>query len=163
MEIERKFLVSALPNLTSADSSEIEQCYISVKPEIRLRRRGERFFITFKGEGSLSRAETEISISENEYTELLSFATSRVIKKTRYVVPLEDGFSAECDVYGAELEGFAAVEVEFENEKEALEFKAPDWFGEELTYDSRVKNANLAFLPDEELKLLVEEMKGYEL
>lgn len=163
MEIERKFLVSALPNLTSADSSEIEQCYISVKPEIRLRRRGERFFITFKGEGSLSRAETEISISENEYTELLSFATSRVIKKTRYVVPLEDGFSAECDVYGAELEGFAAVEVEFENEKEALEFKTPDWFGEELTYDSRVKNANLAFLPENELKALITEMKGYAL
>ncbi|MBR6741930.1 MAG: CYTH domain-containing protein [Clostridia bacterium] len=163
MEIERKFLVSSLPNLTSADSSEIEQCYISVKPEIRLRRRGDHYYITFKGEGSLSRAETEISISKNEYTELLSFATSRVIKKTRYVVPLEDGSSAECDVYGAELEGFAAVEVEFENEKDALEFKVPDWFGDELTYDDRVKNSKLAFLPENELKALVSEMKGYAL
>lgn len=163
MEIERKFLVSSLPNLTSADSSEIEQCYVSVKPEIRLRRRNDSYFITFKGEGALSRAETEISISKNEYTELLLFATSRVIKKTRYVVALDDGYFAECDVYGAELEGFAAVEVEFENEKDALEFKAPEWFGDEITYDSRVKNANLAFLPEEELRALINEMKGYEL
>jgi CYTH domain-containing protein len=63
MEIERKFLVESLPDTSGCAKREIEQGYISRDPEIRIRRKGDKYYITFKGQGDLSRAETEISIS----------------------------------------------------------------------------------------------------
>ena len=140
---------------------EIEQGYISRDPEIRIRRKGDKFFITFKGKGDLSRAETEISISEEEYKELCSFVTSkRIIKKTRTEIPLGNGLIAEADEYHGELCGFFAVEVEFASEEEARSFVPPAWFGRELTYEDRVKNMNLAYLDDDELAALISEIKG---
>ncbi len=161
MEIERKFLVSSLPDTEGLDKREIEQGYISREPEIRVRRKGEKYFITFKGKGDLSRAETEISITAEEYSELCSFVTScRVIKKTRTEIPLGGGLAAEFDEYHGELEGFFSVEVEFASEKEAEAFAVPEWFGRELTYEDRVKNMNLAYLNDADLSALIEEIKG---
>ena len=161
MEIERKFLVAELPDTTGLKKCEIEQGYISRDPEIRVRRKGDKYFITFKGKGDLSRAETEISISEKKYTELCSFVTStRVIKKTRTEIPLENGLVAELDEYHGELEGFYAVEIEYKSEAEARDHSVPVWFGKELTYEERVKNMNLAYLNDADLSALIKEIKG---
>ncbi|MBQ1212508.1 MAG: CYTH domain-containing protein [Clostridia bacterium] len=161
MEIERKFLVAALPDVSGLECREIEQGYISRDPEIRIRKKGEKHFITFKGKGDLSRAETEIAISEKEYGELCAFVTScRVIKKARYELKLENGLIAELDEYHDALAGFYAVEVEFASEEEAKAFVPPVWFGRELTYEERVKNMNLAYLTDLELKTLIDEIKG---
>ncbi|MBE6640944.1 MAG: CYTH domain-containing protein [Ruminococcaceae bacterium] len=161
MEIERKFLVASLPCTEGLVKREIEQGYISRDPEIRIRRKGDKFFITFKGKGDLSRAETEISISEEEYKELCSFVTSpRVIKKTRTELPLENGLIAELDEYHGELEGLFAVEVEFASKEDAAAFAVPPWFGKELTYEERVKNMNLAYLGDAELAALINEIRG---
>ena len=161
MEIERKFLMPCMPDVSGLSSREIEQGYISREPEIRVRRKGDKFYITFKGKGDLSRAETEISVSEAEYNELRSFVTSkRLIKKTRTETPLENGLIAEADEYHGELCGFFAVEVEFASEDEARSFVPPAWFGRELTYEDRVKNMNLAYLDDDELAVLISEIKG---
>lgn len=161
MEIERKFLMPCMPDVSGLSSCEIEQGYISREPEIRVRRKGDKFYITFKGKGDLSRAETEISVSETEYNELCSFVTSkRIIKKTRTEIPLENGLVAEADEYHGELCGFFAVEVEFASEDEARSFVPPAWFGRELTYEDRVKNMNLAYLDDDELAALISEIKG---
>ncbi|MBQ2733987.1 MAG: CYTH domain-containing protein [Clostridia bacterium] len=159
MEIERKFLVTEMPDTDDSVKREIEQGYISRDPEIRIRRKGEKHYITFKGEGDLSRAETEISISAEEYNELRAFITSnRVIKKTRTELPLENGLVAELDEYHGELEGFYAVEVEFASEEDAAAFEVPVWFGKELTYEGRVKNMNLAYMNDTDLAALISEI-----
>ena len=50
--------------------------------------------------------------------------------------------------------------MEFASEEEAKAFVPPVWFGRELTYEERVKNMNLAYLTDLELKTLIEEIKG---
>ena len=160
MEIERKFLLNSLPCVKALLGREIEQGYISRDPEIRIRRKGDKYYITFKGQGDLSRAETEISISADEYAQLCGFVTScRVIKKARYELALENGLVAELDEYHDALEGFYAVEVEFASEEEAKAFVPPVWFGRELTYEDRVKNMNLAYLSDADLAALIGEIK----
>ena len=68
---------------------------------------------------------------------------SRRIDKVRSVVDL-GRHRAEVDVYGAELEGLATVEVEFASLDEAAGFEPPGWFGEEVTGRSEWGNAALA-------------------
>ena len=50
---------------------------------------------------------------------------------------------AEVDLY-INLNNLKIVEVEFESEKEANNFKPPKWFGKEVTYNLEYKNKNLA-------------------
>ena len=64
--------------------------------------------------------------------------------KTRYFVPLEDGLTAEIDLYDGELEGLVTAEVEFPDEETALAYPAPDWLGEDVTGDKRYANRTLA-------------------
>lgn len=48
-EIERKFLVKTLPaNLEAYPKKEIEQFYLSLIPEIRVRRSGDNYFYETK-------------------------------------------------------------------------------------------------------------------
>ena len=60
MEIERKFIVSELPeNLQDYPHHEIEQGYLCMDPVIRIRRMDKQYFLTFKSRGLLSRTESE--------------------------------------------------------------------------------------------------------
>ena len=50
MEIERKFLVPALPeNLSSYPCHLIEQAYLCTSPVVRIRRQDDDFILTYKG------------------------------------------------------------------------------------------------------------------
>ncbi len=42
------------------------------------------------------------------------------------------------------LEGITLAEVEFTSVEEANAFLAPDWFGEDVTYDSRYHNSEMS-------------------
>jgi CYTH domain-containing protein len=65
------------------------------------------------------------------------------VEKIRHRAELDDGV-AELDVYGGKLEGLLVVEVEFDSKEQAGRFTPPDWFGDEITEDSRFRNAALA-------------------
>ena len=154
MEIERKFLINSLPDnvLSSCECAEIEQSYLDFgdgeEPERRIRKtvqNGEaKYFYTEKGKGDLSREEEEYEISEYSYNGLSDLVISPIIHKKRYYFSLSDTLIAEIDVYLGELDGLITVEIEFPDLQIAQEFKAPDWFGDEVTYDKRYKNKNLA-------------------
>jgi adenylate cyclase len=66
MEIERKFLVEKIPDLTNAQAIHIEQGYLSFSPEVRIRKRDEIFYLTVKSDGDIAREEYEIEISLNK-------------------------------------------------------------------------------------------------
>lgn len=56
MEIERKFLVPALPeNLSSYPCHLIEQAYLCTSPVVRIRRQDDDFILTYKGSGMMAR------------------------------------------------------------------------------------------------------------
>lgn len=145
-EIERKFLVKELPDLQGSTSSNLLQGYISINPEIRIRRDGKTFFLTKKGDGLLVRDEQEVEITKETFDILSSVILGNIISKRRYRVPIGESLTAELDIYYENLAGLMTVEVEFPTEEEASSFSKPTWFGEEITLDKRFKNKSLSQL-----------------
>jgi CYTH domain-containing protein len=147
MEIERKFLVKTLPeNLENYNNDDIIQGYISFKPEIRVRKRGEKYYYTEKGEGTLFREETEKEITEAEFSRFFEKCNGVYLEKTRYLIPLENNLVAELDIYKGKLSHLKVIEVEFSNLEHANGFIPPEWFGEEITEKTEFRNKNLALI-----------------
>jgi CYTH domain-containing protein len=146
MEIERKFIVSKLPDqLASFPKKEILQGYVSTTPVIRIRKSNEEYFLTCKGKGLLAREEFEIPISAMEFEHLSSKLDYYLIHKTRYLIPYGD-FTIELDVFRDRLEGLIMAEVEFPSLEAAHDFDMPDWFDKEVTKDGRYQNNTLCRL-----------------
>ncbi len=144
MEIERKFLCSALPaDLSVYKKTNIIQYYVSTEPVIRIRKTDTAFYLTVKSKGSLSRQELEMEISEKEFENLVKLTDRPPVSKTRYFIPLENGLTAELDIYDNALSGLITIEVEFETTDEAAIFSPPKWFGKDVTEDNRFKNSAL--------------------
>lgn len=145
MEIEKKYLCEKLPeNLERYDCASIVQGYISINPVIRIRKSNEDYILTVKGKGAVAREEFELMLTKEQFETLSQKVETRFITKKRYFIPLESGFCAELDVYEGFLKGLVTVEVEFETLEQEKEFKAPNWFGKEVSKDNRYKNANLS-------------------
>ena len=143
LEVERKFLVKSLPDyLWKYKSSIIEQHYISLNPEIRIRKADEKHLLTFKSEGHLERTEIEIPITRLQFEQLRSVSQNEGIHKTRYFI-LDEMVVYELDIYN-NINNLITVEVEFLNKKEADDFIPPDWFGCEITNIKEFKNKNLS-------------------
>lgn len=157
MEIERQFLVDAIPVLPR-EYDMILQGYVSTLPEIRIRQvrtpdNRERYFLTVKRGAGLSREEWETQITSTEFSHLIERLEpdTEFIEKRRYRLPLYDGHMAEFHRHEAALKGFDYVEVEFSSEEEARAFDPPAWFGREVTEDSRFTYSRLARVDGPEL------------
>lgn len=146
MEIERQFLVKKLPALPDT-YEELQQGYVALEPEIRIRKIGhDCFWLTVKRGAGLMREEWETAISRQEYENLVARLQpgTKMIEKRRYHIKLEDGFIAELHVHDGHLAGFNYVEVEFPTVEDAKSFVPPDWFGREVTEDARLSYGILA-------------------
>lgn len=144
MEIERKFLVKELPaGYASYPRQHIEQAYLCVSPVVRIRRSNEAYFLTYKGSGLMVREEVNLPLTEESYQHLLTKADGNVIAKERYCIP-HQGYTIELDVFAPPFAPLVVAEVEFSTETEAVEFKSPEWFGEEVTHDPAYTNASLS-------------------
>jgi CYTH domain-containing protein len=148
MEIERKFLVAELPaDLDRSRCEVIEQGYIAITDdglEVRIRRRAQQAVLTIKkGEGR-TRLEEELDIDADGAERLWPLTDGRRIEKTRCAIQAPGGLTYEVDIYAGELRGLVTAEVEFSSERAAEDFQPPDWFGQDVTEDSRYKNQWLA-------------------
>lgn len=144
-EIERKFLIKNLPeNLENFKHYEIKQGYISTNPTIRLRRQDEKYILTVKSSGLMKKQEYELELTNEQFEQLWLKVEGNTIEKIRYIIPIDNGLKAELDIYKGFLSGFMNVEVEFNSTKDAIMFDIPDWFGQEVTQDSRYSNSSLA-------------------
>jgi len=146
-EIERKFLVRELPrDLTSYPHNKISQGYLvslDDGTQVRLRKKGENYSLTFKrGTGNV-REEREVDLSAEQFDALWPATEGKRLVKTRYEIPLGDRV-VEIDVYHSRHEGLVVAEVEFDDEAEAKAFQPPDWLGEDVTGDPRYSNQLLA-------------------
>lgn len=147
MEIERKFTVKRLPeNLTDYPCKRIEQGYLCTRPVLRVRRKGEKYWLTYKGEGLLVREEHEFPLDEAAYRHLVAKADGRIIQKDRYHIPY-GAYTIELDVFDGELAPLVIAEVEFPSVEEANAFTPPDWFDEDVTEDPAYSNSNLSKAP----------------
>ena len=140
-EIERKFkVISFDPEVLKEGKKEkIIQGYLSFNPEIRVRVKGEKAFLTIKSEGAMVRDEFEYQIPIEDGQTLLSVCPFKV-EKTRYTVG-----RWEIDIFEGKLQGLVLAEVELRDEREEVE--PPAGFEMiEVTEDKRYKNKNLAKL-----------------
>jgi adenylate cyclase len=148
VEIERKWLVPEVPDeVLAAPSDPIDQGYLTIADgggETRVRRRGERYWLTVKSGGGLVRAEHEIELSAEQFEALWPATEGARVQKRRHVIRAEDGHQIEVDVYGGALSGLIVAEVEFDDPWGAEIFVVPYWFGPEITDDSAYKNQRLA-------------------
>lgn len=151
-EIERKFFVSILPNdLESFKHVDISQGYLAIdeatSTEVRIRKKGDKYYQTVKIGTGKRRKEVEVAITQEIYEELWPLTEGKRIEKTRYEIPHGEGdekLTIELDVYHGKLEGLYTAEVEFKSEDMSTTFTAPNWFGQEVTEDQRFKNQSLA-------------------
>ncbi len=151
-EIERRFLVDidTLPQaVRDVPGTGLRQGYLAVEEgwaAVRIRRRAgvDGAILTVKSGAGLTRHEVEVDISETAAEKLWPETDGRRVEKSRAILPLEDGNTAELDRFMGSLAGHAIVEVEFMSEDEARAFTPPAWFGREVTEDGRYNNSSLA-------------------
>jgi CYTH domain-containing protein len=147
LEIERKFLVRKMPaDLTSCPRNEISQGYLVSLDDglqVRLRKSGERYSLTFKrGTGNV-REEREVELTAPQFDALWPATEGKRLVKTRYEIPF-GARVVEIDVYHERHEGLVVAEVEFDEEAAAKNFEPPDWLGDDVTGDPRYSNQLLA-------------------
>jgi len=152
MEIERKWLVEKenLPeDIKTYPGHRIIQGYLNPADEYLIRARHNKSIIrphleTYKVEikslGLLTRYEWRYETTKENFLEIYLLCPKQ-ISKTRYYM-IVDKFEYEIDFYDAY--DFITLEIEFDSLDEAQNFKAPEWFGEEVTMKPEYKNVNLA-------------------
>lgn len=154
MEIERKYLVNPkmLPFLPEHFSHRhIEQGYLCTEPVVRIRQDDDAYILTYKSKGLMVREEYNLPLTKEAYLHLKGKVDGRMIIKNRYIVPFSEiaelpnlDFCIELDFFLDELAGLVLAEVEFPDEESANAFKAPVWFGEDVTYSSKYHNSTLS-------------------
>ncbi|TDT14454.1 CYTH domain-containing protein [Ilumatobacter fluminis] len=144
IEIERRFLVERVPD-DLPTPVRIEQAYLVTEPvSVRVRRKNSARILTIKAGSGLARTEIERELTDEEFDALWQQPTELRIEKRRHELDLGNGHTAELDLFDGDLAGRVIVEVEFPDTDAAARFDPPDWFGTEVTDDSRYTNAALA-------------------
>lgn len=150
VEIERKFLPINDSWRGRAAGESIVQGYLSRSPgrTIRVRLMEKVAFLTIKirtGESDLARMEFEYPLPVDDARLLLAaLSDNEKIEKIRYTFP-DCGHTWEVDEFFGCNHGLIVAEVELTSENEAV--AKPAWLGEEVTYDPRYSNAQLAQHP----------------
>lgn len=179
IEIERKFTVKELPeDLERYPFHRIEQAYLNVHPAIRVRREDDRYYMTYKGgsldknensedegSGTIGQTEYNMPLDEVSYEHLSAKADGNVIRKKRYIIPLNEGgftdeflltnkelrtaiqnneLKIELDVFEAPFDGRILAEVEFPSEEAAQNYRPADWFDKDVTGNPKYSNSQMS-------------------
>lgn len=145
MEIERKYLIDEIPDgLNIVRTREIEQGYLCTEPVVRIRRDNDKYELTYKSKGLMSREEYNLPLTREAYMHLKEKIDGRLITKTRHEIPLGDALTIELDIFHGDLEPLVLAEVEFPDEEIANAFIPPEWFGKDVTFSSEYHNSTLS-------------------
>ena len=152
IEIERKFLVNTLP-AELPEGTPILQGYLAHddQMEVRIRQYGTRHFLAVKEGSGLTRRETEVEISPQQFQTLWPSTEGRRLEKLRS--RLSSGTcQIEFDRYLGDLAPLLVTEVEFASVAESEQFVKPGFLGLEVTEEEAYKNSSLAIhgIPDEQ-------------
>ena len=91
MEIERKFLITELPeNLEQYPFHLIEQGYLCTAPVVRIRKQDEEYYLTYKSKGMMVREEYNLPLTAEAYYHLKEKVDGNLISKKRYLIPLTE-------------------------------------------------------------------------
>ena len=157
VEIERRFLVldpCAAMGARVAAFSHITQGYFGHVDGLRVRVRVVcgaydecTAFLTFKGaRRGICRLEYEYPLDvARAWRALDCLPPLEIIQKTRHRVPHRDGLEWSVDQFEGPNQGLFIAEVELSHPHQKIAL--PSWAGEEITFDPRYGNSQLARAP----------------
>jgi adenylate cyclase len=155
-EIERKFLVNILPDLTGITPYEYERYIIYNEDGIQMRvqkKNDTSFSFERKVKSTnLSSERIWFEITESEFLLLKNLAKNRI---TRTTYQLSDEFKTSIKIYHEQFEGLVRAEVEFKTEESAKQFSPPSWFGKEITNSKLGNDSELKKLTNIEFKAAI--------
>lgn len=156
IEIEKKYRVRELPvDIEKFQKIEIEQAYLNhgCKPTLRLRKYNEdQYILSYKARKKEYRNELsvcdeiELELSKEAYEHLKNKVDGRIIYKTRYIVPLDNGLKVEIDRFKDFFDGVCFAEIEYKSIEQANSYKIPSWLGEDISNQKRIKNGYMAIV-----------------
>ena len=148
-EIERKFLIKDMPDLSKYEFKRLEQGYLCTDPTIRVRKEDDSYYMTYKGRGRIEKEEYNLDLTKEAYETLIAKSEGNIISKTRYLIPIGksskgNDLTAELDVFDAPFAPLRFLEIEFLSMEEANDFITPDWFGEDVTDNTEYYNSTMS-------------------
>lgn len=147
-EIERKFLVRGDEWRHGAIFEHCCQGYFVSNGNctVRVRIIGERAYLTIKGKTEgITRPEYEYEIPFGDAEEMLNRLCIRpLIVKRRFTIMFY-GHKWQIDEFLQDNKGLILAEIELKAEGQHI--RVPSWVGDEVTYDPRYYNVNLAKHP----------------
>ncbi len=151
-EYEKKFLVrvNEMPRGLLKDGQELEQGYLCLSPQIRVRLIGSEGVLELKGDKNIEVELGRMPLAEGRrWLREHASRIASIITKERFEIPAGfDGLKWEIDFFRGENEGLVIAELETPRKKYGLKRKhRPAWLGREVTKDARFKNKNLAQHP----------------
>ena len=103
MEIERKYLISSLPeHLEQYPHRQLEQGYLSTSPVVRVRKDDDKYELTYKSKGLMVREEHNLPLTKESYEHLRTKIDGRLISKKRYCIPYGI-YTIELDIFEGDL------------------------------------------------------------
>lgn len=142
---------------------EIEQSYLNHGYELTLRLRKyneNEYILSYKARNKEYRDDlsvcnkVELPLSQKAYKRLRNKIDGKTIYKTRYIVPSADGLKVEIDIFKDFFNGVFFAEIEFEREEQANSYKIPNWLGEDISNQKRVKNGYMAIIANDIVEYL---------
>ncbi|MBU1110867.1 hypothetical protein KKB83_04595 [Patescibacteria group bacterium] len=158
-EIERKFLVEKLPDLSDKDSVSYERYFLKIEADFeeRIQRKGDKYEKEKKFKTSdLSRKTEKQEISKRDFDVLINSASKSIIRES---YKISDNPEVTIKIYHGDYEGLTRAEVEFSSEDEAKNFQSYDWMGKEITNTQLGKDSKLIQLNQKEFKDLLDSLK----
>lgn len=147
LEIERKYLVTAMNGVELPEGLPIDQGYLNPPggTTVRVRTKGSKGYLTMKlapeegetGGGAIVRREFEYEIPHEDARALLAVALAR-LRKTRYTLP----GGVELDIFHGPHEGLILAEYESPDGSQPGPVPGLEW--REVTSDPRYSNAWIA-------------------
>jgi adenylate cyclase len=140
-EIERKRIISNIPELEGYEKMSIKQFYLFEDEHkmLRIRQKWDKYYMTFKLEdgGRMGTFEFEPELTKEQFDAIVQMQTSNgektpYISKTRYKIPYNNVI-IELDIFEWVHQGLAMAEVEFNSKEDRDSFVIPDWFAREVT------------------------------
>ena len=148
IEIERKFLITAMDWKKDAQSSFYRQGYIFAEKKgvVRVRTTDNKGYLTIKSTPlGLQRQEYEFEIPLVDANNMLeNLCENYIIEKNRYKINYADHIW-EIDEFTGDNKGLFLAEIELSDENES--FIRPPWIGKEVSHDPKYYNSNLSKKP----------------
>lgn len=156
MEIERKFLVRTLPDLSDTAPIRYERHYLNVEDgvEERIQKINDRYTYEMKTKvDEYTRSSDKRDLSKEEF-ENLKIGSSKAILRDSY----EIGPNLSIKIYHGDNEGLIRAEVEFSSLDEARSYQPESWMGNEITNTPLGKDSDLLFLDPESVTKLINQL-----